>query len=273
MDYFRLLVQIKKDHKLLMQKAHDRLTVADCFTSYVFEFRNHTYEIEINLLTLDFRPKTRMPVSLRSKIKSKMIEEEYLKWKFKKEGRAFFDFLKLNYDNYDAIVFTDCESPDFIIHNHKHHGYEVTEATDMHNAKFNEAVYLLTGMEHTTKEFKAYIRQIEKTIQNKRVQRPREKEAHEALHTRIVECIRKKAIKYYEYETDLDTRNVIVFNNRIGFRRLEDFKEIGHMIARDPIINKSLLDRIFIISGTHDVMVEYNSQGKIEKIVRKTSSS
>jgi len=271
MDYFRLLDQIKKDHKALLEQAYDKLTVADCFTTYIFEFRNHTYEIEFNLLTLDFKAKSRMPVSLRSKIKAKMIKEEYLKWKFKKEGRAFFDFLKLNYDAYDAIVFTDCESPDFIIHDQRHHGYEVTEATDMHNAKFNEAVYLLTGMEHTTKEFKAYIRQIETTIQNKRKQNPKEKEAHDALHKRIVECIRKKAIKYYEYEIELDTRNVIVFNNRIGFRRLDDFKEIGLMIKEDPIIKKSLLDRIFIISGTHDVMVEYNKEGAIEKVVRKTS--
>lgn len=271
MDYFGLLKQIKIDHKKLMIKAHDQLTVAACYTSYVFHYRHQTYEIEMNLLTLDFVSKTRMPVSLRSKIKSKMIKEEYLKWKFKKEGRAFFDFLKLNYDNYEAILFTDCESPDFIIHDSKNHGYEVTEATDMRNAKFNEAVYLLTGMEPTTKEYKTYIRHIERTIQNKRSQLPRRKIDHDTLHKRIVECIKKKAIKYQEYEVNLDSHNVIVFNNRIGFRRLDDFKAIGYMMSQDPDIRHSMLDRIFIISGSHDVMVEYKRNGDIEKIVRKTN--
>ena len=272
MTYNELLEQIKEDHQKLMIKAHQKMRVWSCFHLYAFHYKGRHYKIEINLLTLDFTPKSKMPVSLRSKIKSRMIKEEYLKWKFKKEGRAFFDFLKLNFTDVNSILFTDCESPDFIIHNHLHHGYEVVEATDAHNAKFNEALYLLTGMENTTKEFEVYIEHIEKTLMNKRKNvvsvKPRAK--HESLHDRILKCITKKAIKYNEYEVDLDTKNIIVFNNRIGFRRDSDFQHIGKMIENEPIIFNSDLDRIFIISGTHDVMVEYNRYGDIKKICRKT---
>lgn len=265
-----LLKRIRKDHETLMEKAHNELRAGDCFLNYAFEYKNMNYEIRMNLLTLDFTTHTKMPVSLRSKIKYKMIKEEYLKWKFKKEGRAFFDFLRLYFDNFDDIRFTDCESPDFIIHNSKEHGYEVTEATDAHNAKFNEAVYMLTGMDYTTKEYQFYLKHIEMSLKNKRSGDHVKKKVYEFdIHDKIIRCIEKKALKYKEYDVSLDTKNVIIFNNRIAFRRQSDFDYISTNIQNNEIINNSDLDKIFIISGTHDVMIQLNKHGHIENIRRR----
>jgi len=257
-----LLKLVKRDHEIWMMKAHEEMLAGDCFCNYVFRYRGHEYHIRFNLLTLDFIAKSKMPVSLRSKIKSRIIKEEYLKWKFKKEGRAFFDFLGLYYDDYSHIRFTDCESPDFIIHDRFEHGYEVTEATDMHNAKFNEAVYLLTGMDHNTKEFKTYISHIERSLKNKHTRQKTNYNDFD-IHKRILECIEKKALKYHEYDVTLKTRNVIIFNNRIAFRRQDDFEIIRKGIQNSEIIKTSHLDNIYIISGTHDVMVSFNKYGDI----------
>lgn len=264
-----LLKTIKRDHEKMMQEAHDEMYVESCFHSYAFRYRGRVYEVEFNLLTLDFKAKNKMPVSLRSKIKHRMIQEEYLKWKFKKEGRAFFDFLRLKYDDINHIRITDCESPDFIIHDGLEHGYEVTEATDAHNAKFNEAMYLLTGMDHTTREFKVYIKHIEKSLKNKSKALETTPKKPKDIYARIIECIIKKAKKYKVYIADLDTRNVIVFNNRIAFRRQHDFDVISLGIRTSEAIKTSSLDSIFVISGTHDVMVEFDKFGHIKEVRRK----
>lgn len=265
-----LLRHIRKDHEILMEKAHNELRAGDCFLNYAFEYKNVEYKIKMNLLTLDFTTQSKMPVSLRSKIKYKMIKEEYLKWKFKKEGRAFFDFLRLYFVDFDNIRFTDCESPDFIIHDSKDHGYEVTEATDAHNAKFNEAVYTLTGMDYTTKEYQFYLKHIEMSLRNKRTgdSRVKKKTYEYEIHDKIIKCIEKKALKYKEYDVTLDSRNVIIFNNRIAFRRQSDFDYISTNIQTNEIINNSGLDKIFVISGTHDVMIELDKQGSIKNIRR-----
>lgn len=268
-----LLELIKNDHETLMIGAHQQMVAKKCFKSYTFQYKSRSYDILFNLMTLDFIAQSKMPVSLRSKLKSRIIEEEYLKWKFKKEGRAFFDFLRLNYGDFGDIVFTDCESPDFIIHNGKHHGYEVTEATDAHNAKFNETVYLLTGMDTDTHDYHVYLKQIEKSLRNKRSKdhsfQPRHLQAIEKIQEKILECILKKTEKYKEYEADLDSRNIIVFNNRIGFRRQSDFDKICQDIKKNNTISSSNIDSIFIISGTHDVMVELNKYGDLIQVKRK----
>jgi len=267
-----LLDQLKCDHENMMKEALVEVYANACFKTYNFSYRGLNYDVVFNLLTLDFVSKSKMSVHVRSKIKSRIIEADFLKWKFKKEGRAFFDFLKLYYTSYDHVVFTDSESPDFIVHNHKNHGYEVTEATDRHNAKFNETVYLLTGMDKTTKEYKKYIIQIERSLQNKKTGSLHFQERHasgiENIQDKIVECIIKKVKKYKIYEAELDTRNIIVFNNRIGFRRRSDFERLCHLIENQTIIKGSNIDKIFIISGTHDVMIEINKYGKLVSVMR-----
>jgi len=269
-----LLEHIREDHETLMIEAHQQMVAKKCFKSYTFQFKSRSYDVLFNLLTLDFITQSKMPVSLRSKLKSRIIEEAYLKWKFKKEGRAFFDFLRLNYGDYGDIVFTDCESPDFIIHNGKHHGYEITEATDAHNAKFNETVYLLTGMDTNTNDYHVYLKQIEKSLKNKRSGSHSFQQRHlkdiEKIQERIIECILKKTEKYKEYDPDLDSRNIIVFNNRIGFRRQSDFDKICQDIKKYDTISSSNIDSIFIISGTHDVMVELNKYGDLIQVKRKS---
>lgn len=267
-----LLKKLETDHNQMMKEALIEVSAKACYKTYNFSYRGLNYDVVFNLLTLDFVSKSKMSVHLRSKIKSRIIEAEFLKWKFKKEGRAFFDFLKLYYRDFDHVVFTDSESPDFIIHNHQNHGYEVTEATDRHNAKFNETVYLLTGMDKTTQEYRKYISQIQRSLQNKKRGSLHFQDKHaldiENIQDKIVECIIKKVKKYKIYEAELDTRNIIVFNNRIGFRRRSDFERLCHLIEGQTIIKASNIDKIFVISGTHDVMIEINKYGKLVSVMR-----
>lgn len=267
MELLDLYKSLKTDHENLMLVAEEKMKVDMCFRDYCFNYNGHEYILRFNLVTLDFIAKTKIPVGLRAKIKSHIIKEDYLKWKFKKEARAFFDFLRLYYKSYGQIVFTDSESPDFIIHEDKHYGYEITEATDAHNAMFNEAVYLLTGMENYTKEFNVYIKHIERTLTNRRRNKleVKERSYHSDIYTQILECIEKKVEKYKHYEVELDSRNIIIFNNRIGFRRKSDFVTIGNGIKSLNIKNSNV-DRIFIISGTRDLMVEFDTSGYMKKV-------
>jgi len=268
-----LLIQIEVDHEKMVMKALVCMPAKDCFKKYTFHYQGQLYKVNFNLLTLDFTTQSKMTVLLRSKLKSKIIKAKYLKWKFKKEGRAFFDFLKLYYRDYGDVIITDSESPDFIVHDEYNHGYEITEATDRHNAKFNETIYLLTGMDQNTNEYQRYIKQIEKTLTNKKIGQHIFQERHakniERIQNEILECILKKVEKYKTYEAELDTRNIIVFNNRIGFRRQSDFDKICYLIKSHVIIGESNIDRIFVISGTQDVMIELDKYGALIKIKRK----
>lgn len=273
MTLSELYMVLKSDHMIIMKKSQDRITVRDCYRVYDFAYAGKVYSVRFNLLTLDFKTLGRMPVALRSKIKSRIIREEYLKWKFKKEGRAFFDFINLYYDRREHLVFTDCESPDFIIHDHLDHGYEVTEATDAHNAKFNEAVYLVTGMDKQSRELKVYIEQIQRSLTNKRHNalsiKSRQYEDGDYIHRRIFECVMKKVQKYKEYNSVLHTRNIIVFNNRIGFRRHNDFKQLSDLMQSNIELRQSNIDRIYIIGGTHDILVEFNKYGQLLKVKKR----
>lgn len=272
MNLYELLNQVEEDHKNLINEALTEVSVESCFSHYECEHKGNQYQLKFNLLTLDFIAITKIPVSLRSKIKSYFILSDVLKWKFKKEGRAFFDFLKLYYTDYNEVVFTDCESPDFIIHDQGRNGYEITEATDAHNAKFNETIYLLTGMEKSTPDFSIYLKQIEKSFYNKDKRKPYSSQtivSNSTIYGRIITCIIKKASKYREYDVTLDTRNIVVFNNRIGFRRDSDFETISQRIKNHEEIKNSNIDKIYIISGTHDVMAEYNTSGEVLSIIRK----
>lgn len=268
-----LLTQIEADHKKKVVEALVCVSVKDCFRKYTFQYQEQVYNVTFNLLTLDFTTQSKMTVLLRSTLKSKIIKAKYIKWKFKKEGRAFFDFLKLYYKECGDVVITDSESPDFIVHDGLDHGYEVTEATDRHNAKFNETIYLLTGMDQTTKAYGRYIKQIKKTLKNKIIRQGVFKERHantiERIQNEILECIVKKVDKYKTYETQLDTRNIIVFNNRIGFRRQSDFDKICNLLKNHVTIGQSNIDRIFVISGNQDIMIELDKYGALIKIKRK----
>ncbi|MBN2797475.1 MAG: hypothetical protein JXR88_18850 [Clostridia bacterium] len=275
MTLSELLHQIRKDHEDLMTKK--MLKVKNCFKSYAFEYYDHIYYVQFNLLTLDFKAENRMPVPLRSKIRFRIMKAEYLKWKFKKEGRAFFDFLKLYYDTPGELMFTDCESPDFIIHYHGEHGYEVTEATDAHNAKFNEAVYYLTNSDHHSKEFQVYVDHIQNRLKATKITptlvRGKQQTDIMIVNEYILKCIVKKAKKYEQYESNLSTHNIIVFNNRIGFRRQDDFNAIGEKIKSEPIISSSIIDKIFVISGNHNLLVVYDKYGSILDIIRNSYPS
>lgn len=268
MELKELFMKIKIDHENLMMVAIEKMIVKTCYRNYAFDYNGHHYRLRFNLITLDFFPLTKLPFGLRGKIKSEIIKGDYLKWKFKKEGRAFFDFLKLYYKHYDHIVFSDSESPDFIIHDDLQYGYEITEATDAHNAIFNETVYRLTGMANYSKEFKTYIHQINKVLTNKNLSHKAYRRIDERIiHKRILECIKNKVTKYQHYERVLDSRNIIIFNNRIGFRRKNDFEAISKGI-KEMEIAESNVDRIFIISGTRDLMVEYDTNGRLVEIRR-----
>lgn len=271
MTLSELLHQIKNDHLLLMKKK--QLIVKNCFKSYDLEYYDHVYQLNFNLLTLDFKSNGKIPIPLRSKIRYRIMQSEYIKWKFKKEGRAFFDFLSLYYEDPEDIEFTDCESPDFIIHKEGNHGYEVTEATDAHNAKFNEAVYYLTNSDHHSKEFQVYLYHIEKRLKTYRIPadsiiRKQQRDTEEVNHY-ILKCIVKKAKKYENYPHELKTHNIIVFNNRIGFRRQDDFKKISMKIQDETSIHNSTIDKIFVVSGSHKLLVVYDKFGHILQIIRK----
>jgi hypothetical protein len=266
MTLTELFLKIQHDHEKVMEKAVVEMPIKDCFRNYQFQFENHNYLIQFNMITLDFIVMGKMSVRVRSIIKSRLIKEEYLKWKFKKEGRAFFDFLSLYYENYKELLFTDSESPDFIIHDGLHHGYEVTEATDAHNAIFNETRYLLTGLPKQSRALRKYIAQIKMILVNKQEVVPKEAYSVEAVNQRIVECMEKKAVKYREYDVTLSSRNIIIFNNRIGFRRKTDYTSLSKLIRMNKKIRESDIDGIFVISGTHDHMIHFNRLGEILRI-------
>lgn len=260
-----LLKTIKTDHDNLMEVAYDKMIVKACYRWYGLEFNGHHYELQFNLMTLDFVAHNKLPFGLRSKIKSRIIDSDYLKWKYKKEGRTFFDFLKLYYINSEHIVFTDSESPDYIIYDDAICGYEITEATDTRNALFNEVVYRLTNLENYSKEYKTFIYQINRILTNKMRKNNTQTISQVQIYERILECISHKIEKYKNYNQALDRKNIIVFNNRILFKGYEDLQFISKGISEMKINNKGV-DSIFIIDGSRNLMVEYNRQGKIVKI-------
>jgi len=267
-----LLRHVKKDHISVLNTSRHHVRVGDCFKTYPLTYDGQNYDLVFNLLTLDFKCQKTMPLALKSKIKFYILQADYLKWKFKKEGRAFFDFLRLYYDTYDHFLITDSESPDFIIHHRGDHGYEVTEATDAHNAKFNEALYCLTSTERDTTAYKAYIQTIQRKLSKKRINaleiNPRRYYDTDELQKRIIQCISKKVDKYKKYQINLKTRNIIVFNNRIGFRRRADIEKLSALIKSNEKITASDIDRIFIVGGNHDILVAYNRFGKILRVKR-----
>lgn len=261
MNLSQLLSLLKHDHMIYLKKARHQIKVEDCYKSYSFSHEHKTYHVSFNLLTLDF--KSKMPVGLRSKLKHCLINQNYLKWKYKKEARAFFDFIKLSGMDYMKLLITDDESPDFLIHLNGVHGFEVSEATDPHNAKYNEVVYSLTGMEHTRKEFKTYIKHIEKSLLNCRTDYVLKKNVAKDVQVRIIECVEKKAVKYDHYDKILDSKNVIIFNNRIVLK-YDHILDLGLKIKHSKIISNSHLDYIIVVNGTHDGMAVFKKDGTIK---------
>jgi len=265
---------IRKNSKV-ESKLIKPIRLEDCIQSIEVTFEGKKIDIVFNFYTLDVLNPNDIPRELSRKLFEMIEDNEPIRNSIRVERRAFCNFLLLKFgENHDTVLFLDRESPDYILYDMSfEYSYEVVEAINVKEAQFNTMCRKNTGRGRTKEEYKKYVNKKHKQYgddfhieeyKGSIILSPFENLVDTCnTRTQIVDAITKKVRKYKKYKINSNEKNILVRFSSLGFDNEFDFKQVGEMISDIQEIYKSDIDKIFVVSGMHGTLVEYNSAGDL----------
>lgn len=271
MNISDMLNKLKVDIDILSESAETSAYYSMCFRSYKVEYDDSQYLVVVNVFTGDIENGSELPSKLYSMLFAYIRDYKFINFKTRVERRAFLDFLRMYYcEELCELYFIDRESPDFkvVLHNQTY-SYEVVEAT--RDGAYRKMIYSNSGKGLSVQEYTKIIdKSFHKIGQNFDVKgygnavmlSPskglRNTSGNRAI---IVQMILKKIERYRTYNDDSTEKNIIVLFDTVGYSNDCDFNEVSIDIKNTKEISNADIDRVFVVRGIEDRLVEYDKNG------------